>query len=393
MNTKQLETLFLNLGHFFDHMLILIYATAVISIGVEFELPYGEIIALATPGFILYGAMSLPFGWLGDRKGRHGLMALFFIGIGLATTLTALSTNIWQIGLGLTVIGFFAAIYHPVGIPMLIQGIDKPGRKLGLNGVFGNMGVAAAPLVVGALAAAYGWRGAFIGPGVVCIMIGMLFWWLVPADSPAKKETRDQKAGSFDTFMPGWRRVLLIIGIITLVAGVIFNATTVSLPKLFQERFTDALPGAIGFTALASLVYAIASFAQVMAGTAVDKVSAKRLLVGLLGTQMVVLPIMAFAEGPLLFVAALIAMACVFGQIPIIDTLVSRYVPDSHRGRVFSIKYLLNLGVGAMALPLIASLHQWGDGFTSLFQLLGLIALIMAVAALSLRRTQASPAE
>lgn len=393
MNANRLQTLFLNLGHFFDHMLILIYATAVISIGIEFDQSYGEIIALATPGFLLYGAMSLPFGWIGDHKGRHGLMALFFIGIGAATTLTAFSTSIWQIGLGLTVIGFFAAIYHPVGIPMLIQGIDKPGKKLGLNGVFGNMGVAAAPLVVGALATAYGWRGAFIGPGIACMIIGLLFWRLVPADTPIEKPIKDKNAGSFDTFLPGWRRVLIVIGIITLIAGVIFNATTVSLPKLFQERFTDALPGAIGFTALASLVYAIASFAQIMAGTAVDKMSAKRLLVGLLGTQIVVLPIMAFAEGPLLFVAALIAMACVFGQIPIIDTLVSRYVPDSHRGRVFSIKYLLNLGVGAMAIPLIASLHQWGNGFTSLFQILGMIALIMAVAALSLRRTQTSPAE
>ena len=102
---------------------------------------------------------------------------------------------------------------------------------------------------------------------------------------------------------------------------------------------------------------------------------------------------MAFAEGPLLFVAALFAMACVFGQIPIIDTLVTRYVPDSYRGRVFSIKYLLNLGVGAMAIPMIASLHTWADGFTSLFQVLGAIALIMACAAFTLRSQQASPAE
>ena len=392
MNKDRLQTLFLNLGHFFDHMLILIYATAVISIGLEFDRSYGEIIAIATPGFLLYGAMSLPFGWIGDHKGRHGLMALFFVGIGTATVLTAFSTSIWQIGIGLTVIGFFAAIYHPVGIPMLIQGIDRPGRKLGANGVFGNMGVAAAPLVVGALATAYGWRGAFIAPGIVCIIIGLLFWKLVPVDAPPKPK-QDKTSKAFDDFLPGWRRVFIIIGIITLIAGLIFNSTTVSLPKLFQERFTEALPGAIGFTALASLVYACASFAQIAAGTAVDKVSAKKLLLGLLCTQMIVLPIMAFAEGPLLFAAAILAMSCVFGQIPIIDTLVTRYVPDSHRGRVFSIKYLLNLGVGAMAIPMIASLHTWADGFTSLFQILGAIALIMAGAAFTLRSQQASPAE
>ena len=392
MNPNRLQTLFMNLGHFFDHMLILIYATAVISISIEFDKSYGEILVIATPGFFLYGCMSMPFGWMGDRKGRHGLMALFFIGIGLATVLTAFSTSIWHIGFGLTAIGFFAAIYHPVGIPMLIQGIDRPGKKLGVNGVFGNMGVAAAPLVVGALVATYGWRGAFIAPGVACIIIGFLFWKLVPVDTPPKP--KDNKSGkAFGEFMPGWRRVLIIIGIITLVAGFIFSSTTVSLPKLFQERFIDAVQGDLGFTALASLVYACASFAQIAAGHAVDKFSAKTLLIGLLCGQMIALPVMALTEGPTLFFAALFAMSCVFGQIPIIDTIITRYVPDTHRGRVLSIKYLLNLGVGAMAIPVIASLHTWGDGFSTLFQFLGAIAIIMAVAAFSLQKQSVAAAE
>ena len=385
MHPNRLQTLFLNFGHFFDHMLILIYATAVISIGIEFNKSYGEILAIATPGFLLYGCMSMPFGWIGDRKGRHSLMVFFFIGIGLATFFTAFSTSIWQIGIGLTFIGFFAAIYHPVGIPMLIQGVKRPGRVLGANGVFGNMGVAAAPLIVGALVTTYGWRGAFIAPGISCMIIGILFWKLVPVDAPTKPSVN--KSGKvFNDFMLGWRRVFIIIGTITLVAGFIFNSTTVSLPKLFQERFTDAIPSTIGFTALASLVYACASFAQIAAGHAVDRFSARTLLIGLLCGQIVSLPLMAFSHGPMLFITSLFAMSCVFGQIPIIDTIITRYVPDSHRGRVLSIKYLLNLSVGAMAIPAIASLHTWGDGFSTLFKFLGVIAIIMTVAAFSLQK-------
>jgi len=392
MKTDRLQTLFLNLGHFFDHMLILIYATAVIAMGDEFGLSYGEMIAIATPGFVLYGAMSLPFGWLGDRRGRHAFMSLFFIGIGIATTLTAFSTTLIELTIGLTAIGFFAAIYHPVGIPMLVQGVDKPGTKIGVNGVWGNMGVAAAPLIVGALVVAHGWQAAFIVPGVVCFGLGLIFWKFVPKDTPIgakdKKATNDQSE-----FQDGWRRVLLSLGIITLVSGLVFSASTVALPKLFEERFGSELPSAIGFAALASLVYAIASFAQVAAGAAVEKFSAKFMLIGILGSQVIVLPVMAFAEGPLLFVSSLFLMACVFGQIPIIDTVLTRYVPDSHRGRVFSIKYLLNLSVGAMAIPMIAGMHQWADGFTTLFQTLGVIAIFMVSAAFILRRPQPIAAE
>lgn len=392
MSTDRLQTLFLNIGHFFDHMLILIYATAVIAMGEEFGLSYAEMIAIATPGFVLYGAMSLPFGWLGDRKGRHGFMSLFFIGIGVATTLTALSTTLVELTIGLTAIGFFAAIYHPVGIPMLVQGVDKPGKKIGINGVWGNMGVAAAPLVVGALVVAYGWQAAFVVPGVVCICLGLIFWKFVPADTPVgpkdKKATNDQSE-----FQDGWRRVLLALGIITLIAGIIFSASTVALPKLFEERFGADMPNALGFAALASLVYALASFAQIASGFAVEKFSAKFLLIGILGTQVIVLPVVALADGPLLFAASLFLMAGVFGQIPIIDTVLTRYVPDSHRGRVFSVKYLLNLSVGAMAIPMIAGMHQWADGFTTLFQTLAIIAIFMVSAAFILRRPQPLAAE
>ncbi len=392
MNTDRLRTLFLNLGHFFDHMLILIYATAVISMGEEYGLSYGKMIAIATPGFVLYGAMSLPFGWLGDRYGRHGFISLFFIGIGFSTLLTAFSSNLIELTIGLTAIGFFASIYHPVGIPMLVQGIDKPGTRIGINGVWGNMGVAAAPLIVGALVIAYGWKAAFFGPGLVCIILGLIFWKFVPVDKPVgpklKKATSDQ-----GDFQAGWRRVLLALGIITLIAGLIFSAATVALPKLFEERIGAGLADTIGFAALASLVYAIASFAQVAAGVAVEKFSAKRLLIAILGSQVIALPLLSFAEGPLLFIASLFLMACVFGQIPIIDTVLTRYVPDSHRGRVFSVKYLLNLSVGAMAIPMISGMHQWADGFTTLFQTLAVVAIFMVSAAFILKRPEPVAAE
>ena len=51
---------------------------------------------------------------------------------------------------------------------------------------------------------------------------------------------------------------------------------------------------------------------------------------------------------------------------------------------MFSIKYLLNLGVGAMAIPMIAYLHNWGGGFTTIFQVLGIAALITFVFVITL---------
>jgi len=380
-----MRTLFLNFAHFLDHLFMLIYATAVISIALEFGQSYGEILVFATPSFLLFGGMALPFGWLGDHWGRHRLLLVFFIGIGVSSILTGFGQNIWQIGGGLAAIGLFAAIYHPVGIPMLVQGLDKPGRVLGVNGVFGNLGVAAAPLAVGALAVTLGWRAAFIVPGIVSIVIGILFWRLVTPDVPIKSQSKKHETLD-QAFMPGWRHVLGVIAIVTLMGGLIFNSTTVSIPKLFEERLGAIGPEFLGFTAMAAIVYAVASLAQVLAGIAVDKIAAKILIIGLVSSQCIVFMLVSVSEGYLLFAFSLLGMSFVFGQIPVIDTLITRYVPDSHRGKVFSIRYLLNLGVGALAVPMISYLHHWGGGFTTLFQILGTSAIIMAIAAITLPR-------
>ncbi|HKK29393.1 MAG TPA: MFS transporter, partial [Alphaproteobacteria bacterium] len=154
MNTERLRVWFLNVGHFVDHFCMLIFATAVITMAAEFDMSYGELLAVATPGFVLFGAAALGAGWLGDRWSRNHMMVVFFCGIGAAAILVGFASSVTEIGIGLALLGLFAAIYHPVGIAMLVQGAPRLGLRLGVNGIFGNMGVAGAPLITGALIAA-----------------------------------------------------------------------------------------------------------------------------------------------------------------------------------------------------------------------------------------------
>jgi MFS family permease len=77
------------------------------------------------------------------------MLAVFWFGGGSCMILTGLAATPWQLVAAMTVMGMFAAIYHPVGTAMLISVAGASGRALGLNGVFGNLGVASAPLVTG----------------------------------------------------------------------------------------------------------------------------------------------------------------------------------------------------------------------------------------------------
>jgi len=396
MSTERVRVLFLNAGHFVDHFCMLIFATAVITMAHEFNMSYGALLAVATPGFVLFGAAALGAGWLGDRWSRNHMLVVFFCGIGLAAVIVGMANTVMQIGIGLALMGLFASIYHPIGIAMLVQGAPKVGLRLGINGIFGNLGVAAAPLAVGALVATSDWRLAFVVPGIVAITLGLAFWWfasqgysVAPTGGKTRKEPVD--------FTLGWQRVLGVVAVMTLVGGLVFNSTTISLPKLFDERLTNIADSMMGFTAMAAIVYAGASFAQLASGLAIDRFAVKPVLLTTVILQVLMMPIVATQSDWPLFAASFVMMLAIFGQIPITDTLITRYTPDAMRSRVFSIKYILNLGVGSLAVPSIWYMHERAGGFHDLFlTLTGCAAVVLAAATvLPYRRhgAEAVPAE
>ena len=142
MNSPSRVITFVNAAHFIDHYAMLIFAAAVIIMGPALGMAYSELLPYATPGFVAFGAGSLITGWLGDRWSRRHMMVIFFIGIGASMISVGFVQTPLQLGAALLAIGLFASIYHPVGTAMIVSYADKLGREMGLNGVWGNLGVA-----------------------------------------------------------------------------------------------------------------------------------------------------------------------------------------------------------------------------------------------------------
>ena len=170
---------FSNAGHSFSHMFIVLYATAVLYLPKVFDLPYAELLGLSSLGLVLFELAALPAGWLGDRWSQIGMMVIFFIGVGVGSIIVGMAGGPDGLFIGLTLIGLFASIYHPVGIAWIVAWADKQGMTLGINGVFGNAGSAIAPVFVGLMIDFVTWRAAFIVPGALSILcgIGLLVVW------------------------------------------------------------------------------------------------------------------------------------------------------------------------------------------------------------------------
>ncbi|MEK9925261.1 MAG: MFS transporter, partial [Alphaproteobacteria bacterium] len=162
VKAKQIKDIYLNISHFLDHFMMLIFAKAAYDAGRHFGLSYDQIIVYGVAGFVLFGGMAPIAAQLADRYSRSLMMVIYHFGIGGAAIIAGLTQSVWQLAVAIGVIGVFAAIYHPVGIAMLIRSNKKIGFRLGINGVFGNMGVAAAPLITGLLLTMGDWRLCFI---------------------------------------------------------------------------------------------------------------------------------------------------------------------------------------------------------------------------------------
>ena len=239
MSTDRLRFLFLKIGHFIDHWFMLIFATvAALHLAGEWNMSYGELIPYATPGFIAFGACTLAAGWLADKWRRDGMIAVFFIGIGISACLTGFAGSPLQIGIGLTLVGVFAAIYHPVGLAMVVEGREKTGVPLAINGVYGNMGVASAALVTGFFIDVLGWRSAFLVPGLLSVAIGiayLVFEHRAAAAMPGDSARKTRPAASSLQFPKSLLlRVFAIIFFSTALGGLIFQSTTFSLPKVMR---------------------------------------------------------------------------------------------------------------------------------------------------------------
>src|SRR5437867_8039258 len=146
MSTGRPTALLLNAGHALDHLFLLIFATAVGAIAADWGMIWQDLMPFAAGAFVMFGLGSLPAGRLGDLWGRRVMMVIFFIGIGASAMLVSLTGGVWTLAAALTLMGVFSSIYHPVGIPMLVQHSKNPGFTIGLNGLFGNLGIAVAAM-------------------------------------------------------------------------------------------------------------------------------------------------------------------------------------------------------------------------------------------------------
>ena len=367
---------FLNWAHFLDHYVILIFPTVVIGLEVVYGSSYGDLLMLSTAAFTAFGLFALPSGWLADHWSRRNMMTIFFIGTGASCIAVGLTTNFTMLAIALFAVGTFAAIYHPVGLPMLVEQAINRGRTMSLNGVCGNIGVSVAAGITAALTAWLGWRWAFFIPGAIFIVTGIYYIAVTPdlgggrhAPPPhAQDVTLDR------------RLVYAVIGLfltLSLSSGLVFNCITVIIPKVIDARVGDGIPlTLVGF--LATAVFLCGAAAQLSVGRLVDRFPPHLLLAGVAVSQFFGVIWLNYASGWPILLALAITVGAIYGQVTLNDIVLARYTPPAWRGRVYAMRFFLNFTSAGPTVWGISKLYDHG-GFNLVLWITAMIAAVFVV--------------
>jgi len=368
----RITSLLLNLAHAIDHLMLLVFATAVSAIAHDFGMGrWEDLMPYTTGAFLMFGIGSFPSGRLGDLWGRRAMMLVFFFGMGASALLVGLTRNAWQLALALGLMGTFASIYHPVGIPMLLRHTRKPGITIGINGMAGNLGIAAAAISTGFLIQYADWRTAFIVPGLLSIAFGLLFMKIAPAEqgAPGKQTVRQIE------LPPATRnRVFLVMTMLAITSSILFNFTTNGNGELLKTRLPILVqqPALLGM--LLAVVYALSSLSQLAVGRLIDRFPIRNVMLGIITFQGPVFLLAAFSQGWTLYAIMIIFMVLVFGSIPFTDAIIARYVDDSIRSRVSGMRLAVSFGVSSLAVWALGPAVK-AAGFSSALLALGAVAI------------------
>ena len=341
-------------AHLLTHVYLQLYTAISPNMRATFGLAEDHFTACASVSFVLFGLGAMPTGWLSDRYGEKPLLVAFYLLTALGGTLIGIAQSTWQLVAGFAAIGIGLSIYHPVGMALITKGISRPSRALGINGLFGSIGTAAAPLCAGQITSWSGdWRTAYLALAVPTVLLGL---WT--ATRPMARLERDRRTsqnapGRLDAdnkatkTPPGVRRAFFLLLCAMTCGGFYYSLTTTFLPVhldgsgILPQLTPEERRGWMTF-----VVLLVGGVGQVASGFWVENREGRGLYAVVL-CVLVPLLVLTALTGGLAFVSSAAVMAFfIFSVQPIENTLLSRYTPASLRGRAFGLKFIVVFTAG-----------------------------------------------
>jgi MFS family permease len=345
---------------------------------------------------VTVGALTVPVSLLADRVGRVRSIAAMAVLWSVATLLCGFATSYNQMLAARVLVGVGEAAYGSVGIAVIISVFPQRLRAT-LTGAFMAGGLAGQVLGVGiggAVAAAHGWRMAFIAIGSAGLLLATLYPWVVRearllCEPPASR--KQATLANLGALFAGrtLKCVYVASGLQLFVAG----AIPAWLPTYFVRYHDLTLREA---TSLAALFLALGGAGMIICGIISDKlvrdVSQRALLSAFycLGSALTITA--AFSVGPgiaqlFLLGAGMFLAASSAGPA---GAMVAGMTPAALHGSAFAVLTLANNAFGLAPGPIVTGWLADRIGLMGALQLLPFASIAAAAVFLLASRRSGS---
>ncbi|MEZ6130202.1 MAG: MFS transporter [Planctomycetaceae bacterium] len=396
--------LLVSCAHALVHLLEQSIASAEQVISEDYQLTLTQSGYLGTALRLPYGLGAFFAGLLAARFGEKRILVLYLAGAAIVCVSFLFSTNAPMVYAQLLTLGAFASMYHPAGLALLANETTpaERSRALGMHGVFGSLGIAAAPFLAGLMLSLRpgDWKTYYLLLGLISGMLAVLVWLLLkPSDDrtarpfEVSRSTGPPATSSDSSEFQVWPYALLVIG--TALSGLVYGGVLHFLPRYLKE--SGALAGleeltgrSIPEAALGNYAAALAlicgAFGQWAAGRMARPKSLPLLLAVVYAANIPFLVWMTFAEGwQRLFAACCWAFVHFMNQ-PLYNSLLPEFLPRSRRSVGFGFSNMMGFGVGAIGPPLVAKFGTQFADYTISYSALAVLIFVAAVLPLPLMR-------
>lgn len=376
--------------HFLTHMFILVFPAATMPIVTTLGIPLEVALRLSFLMYLTYGLAALPVGYLADRWQARKLLLFGVYAMGAGLFLSGLFPSPNTIPWTLLLVGLGASIYHPAGLAMISRTVERRGRALAINGVWGNLGIAAAPLLTGILTWLFSWQVAFMSLGLSSILTGFLLGLVRIDETPHQIEKTRSRTDADST------KYFLILCVALVMGGLTYRGNTVLLPAYLELKttFFKSLIDSLSFlktsgtatlaaTVLSSMVYLMGVIGQLYGGRVADRYDLRFAYLAVHSAALPFLFAMAFTSEILLAVCAGIYVVFSLGMQPIENSLIAALTPTRWRSTAFAVKFILVFGVGAASVYLVGAVKS-NFSLEAVYVFLGGVAFLLVSSIIAL---------
>jgi len=365
---------------------MLVFPVIVIPLSREMKLGFDSIVTYSVPMYFLYGALAIPWGYISDRFSPRFVMAAgnFFGGVGFIGA--SFSKDLPTIMIFLAVTGVGCSAYHPSGLALLSKGLKQRGRALGLNGLAGNLGIAAAPLVAGLGSFFFDWRITLLVSGLIGVTVAVFsvtFPFSVGRHEDLQKGTSMVGKEALRTF--------LILCIVLVFSGLMYRGFSIIIPSFFELKLqgiiktvsdflkdftSDKSSSTLVAALLTSAIYFLGMAGQLIGGKVADSIDLRKgylLFFSLAFPFLIMIP---FLNGWMMILAAGLFALFSLGMQPIENSLVAMITPPQWRSLSYGIKFTLVFGAGSLSVK-FAGLIEKSYGLTNVFYLLAAYCVLV----------------